>query len=167
MLLLMAAALPTFAQPAGPPPPPPPQGAPHPPLPDPVIGMAGPALHGLQLDEEQMQQIGDIVRGHIESGLGDILHEFDQAKRALETAIWTPGATGSDIAASSETVATLARQLELARHDLALDVLELLTEEQRAEFLEMLQAEPPLPGGPGHGGPGAPGGRRGPGPQGP
>jgi Spy/CpxP family protein refolding chaperone len=128
--------------------------------------MAGMALHGLQLEQEQMQQIGDVVRGHVEGGLGDILREFDQARRALEIAIWSPGASEADIAAASDAVAALARPLEVARRGLALDVLQLLTEDQRAEFLEMLQAEPPLPGGPGHGGQGGPGGRRGPGPRG-
>ncbi len=169
VMAMLAAVPPVSAQPAEAPPPPPPPphgGPPPPPQPDPAIGMAGWALHGLELGVEQRDQIRDVVHGHIEGDLGELLREFDRAKRALEIAIWNPGISEEELGAASDAVAGMARQIESARRRLALDVLQLLTEEQRESFRQMLETEHPLPGGPGHGGQGGPGGRRGPGPQG-
>jgi Spy/CpxP family protein refolding chaperone len=166
---VLAAVLPVSAQSAEapPPPPPPPQGGPPPPPPaDPAIGIAGWALHGLELEVEQRDQIHDVVNSHVEGGLGELLHDFDQAKRELEIAIWNPAISDEELGVASDAVAGLARQIESARRLLALDVLQVLTEEQRETLQRILETEPPLPGGPGHGGQGGPEGRRGPGPQG-
>jgi Spy/CpxP family protein refolding chaperone len=118
--------------------------------------MAGWALHGLELSNDQREQIHEIVHGYVEGDLGERFRDFDRAKRALEIAIWNPDATEGDLGDASESVAGLARQLELARHRLALDVLDVLTEQQSETFQQMLQTEPPLPGGPGHSGPDGP-----------
>lgn len=153
LLVLLAAALPVSAQPvSGDMPPPPPR--PHAPGPDPVIGMAGWAIHELDLTEDQRTQLHDIVRGHVEGGLGQRLQELHDARRTLELAVWNPAATEEEIRAASETAAGIELQLAQTRHRLALDFLGILTDQQRETFRQLLETAPPPPQGPG--GPGGP-----------
>jgi Spy/CpxP family protein refolding chaperone len=170
LLAVLATTVPVLAQgPAGDMPPPPPPGGPggHGGPPNPAIGPAGRALHELDLSGEQREQIRDIVHGYMEGDLGQQLQAFHEARRALELLLWDSTAGEQDLIAASEVVAGAAQQMELVRHLLALDVLEVLTEEQRETFRQLLEVEPPHPGGPGgHGGPGGFEGRRGPGPRG-
>jgi Spy/CpxP family protein refolding chaperone len=122
----------------------------------------------LDLSSEQRTKIHDIVRGSMEGELGDRLQAFGEARRALELSIWDGEATEESLGEAAQVVADLALELDLARHQVALKVLEVLTEQQREEFSQMLAEAPPHPVGPkGLGGPGGaygPGWRRGPDP---
>ncbi|UCF69354.1 MAG: hypothetical protein JSV80_08810 [Acidobacteriota bacterium] len=127
-----------------PPPPPPGQHGP----PNPVIGMAGPALHELGLSREQREQIHVLVRNALEDEFGQLLEAFGEARRALELAIWSSSSSEQDLALASQTVAERASQLEFARHQLAREILDLLTEDQRAAFQQALAEAPSHPGPP-------------------
>lgn len=156
LLVLLATALPVSAQSASGDMPPPP-GRPHPPGPDPVIGMAGWAIHELDLTEDQRTQLHDIVRGYVEGELGQRLGELHDARRTLELAVWNPAATEDEIQAASETVAGIELEVARTRHQLALGFLGILTDQQRETFQQLLEtAPPPRPG------PGGPGGPHGP-----
>jgi len=135
--------------------------------PNPAIGMAGWALHELDLGQEQREQIRDLARDAMEGALGESFRAFHDARRAFELVVWDSAAGDGDLVTALQTVSEAATQLELVRHRFALDVLNVLTEEQRATFLQLLETEPPHPGGPGphvgRGGPGGPGNGMGPG----
>ena len=150
LAVLAAGAAPSFAQsgPMGAPP-----GAPHgmppgPPPPDPVMGMAGRVIHELDLTRAQEKQIHDLVHKAIEGDLGLLARRFGEARHALEVRVWDPAATEQDMITASQTLSDRSRELELARHALALEILPVLSEDQRAEFLGRLGEAPKPPVGP-------------------
>ena len=155
-LMLLVAVLPALAQGPG-------RGK----APKRVMGIAGPALHQLELTRDVREQVRDIVEGYMDGELGQRLESLGEARRALDLAIWSSGADAMQITDLSQAVAYQASQLHLLRQQLAAEVLQLLTEEQRETFGQLLADAPQHPDGPGgHGGPGDPGGPRGPGSRG-
>jgi len=116
--------------------------------PDPVMGPAGHLLHELDLSFDQRRQVRETVRGAMEGELGALARDFGEARHALETLVWDPGATDEAIRSASDVVAGWARALDAARHRFAASVLSVLTEEQREAFREMLAEGPMPPPGP-------------------
>ncbi len=152
LAVLMAGVVPAFAQngPMGPPP-----GGPHgmppgppPPPPDPVMGMAGRVIHELDLRQAQQKQIRAIVHKAVGGDLGLLARSFVEARHALEVRVWDPAATEQDMISALQTLSDRARDLESARRKLAVEILAVLTEDQRAEFLGRLGEEPEPPMGP-------------------
>jgi Spy/CpxP family protein refolding chaperone len=155
-LILLVAVLPALAQDPG-------RGK----RPNPVMGIAGPALHQLELTRDVKQQIRGIVDGYMEGELGQRAEAFREARRALELVIWNSDASEMQITDLSQAVAYQSSQLNIVRQQLAGEILQLLTEDQRETFGQLLAEAPQHPEGPGgHGGPGGPGGPRGPGSRG-
>jgi hypothetical protein len=123
------------------------------------MGPVGQALQMLQLTCDQRDGIREIVGVHVEGGLGTAVQAFHEAQRGLELAVWNPDAGQQELIDASMNVAQQSEQLVLLRHELVLELLGVLTDEQRATLFEMLAAGPQRPGGPeGPGGPGGPGG---------
>lgn len=125
-------------------------GPPHgpPPPPDPVMGLGGMLLRGLDLTADQRTQVRDIVRRAMQGHLGELARAFGEARHALEVKVWDPSSTEQDMIALSGTVSERAVALESGRRQLAKDLLGILTEEQRDAFLERLADDPgppPLP----------------------
>lgn len=119
--------------------------------PDLVLGPAGRILHELDLSSEQRQQIRETLESQIDGQLGTLARSFMDARHALELRVWDPQATQDEIHSASDLVAERAQALEEARHGLALEILALLTDEQRQAFREMLAEGPmPPPGPPRH-----------------
>jgi Spy/CpxP family protein refolding chaperone len=117
--------------------------------PNPVMGMAGPALRALDLSDDQVEAIHGIMRGAMEGELEPLLQAVGEARHALELTIWNPAASEQDLTDASQALMEQAQQLDVVRHRLALQVLELLTEEQREALQERLAEAPSRPGPPG------------------
>jgi len=127
-----------------------------------VLGAAGRALHELELSEAQQARIRDIVRSSMEGKIGLLARSVQEARHALEIAVWDLGTTESDMVEASGDLAEQSEALERARHRLALEVLGVLTGSQRLAFAQAIRQAPPergrsggrsSPGGPGGGGP--------------
>jgi Spy/CpxP family protein refolding chaperone len=113
--------------------------------PDPIMGMAGMALRGLDLSPDQRQQIRELIHGARTGDLGTLARQFMDARRGLELLVWTPGSTEQQIADQGAIVTQAAMALEQARRVLAGSVLDVLTDEQRAQFAANLAREPRPP----------------------
>jgi Spy/CpxP family protein refolding chaperone len=122
----------------------------------PLLGHAGRALHELDLSREQQSRIREVVREAAEAGIGGQVRAFEEARRELDSLIWDPSSTEQEVLAASQALAGLAEQRAMAQHALARDILEILTVEQREDFLQALEEMPQGP--PGQGRPGNSGG---------
>ena len=117
--------------------------------PDPVMGLAGRILHGLDLTESQKSQIHGLLKAHVDSDLKLLVQDFFEARHALEILVWNPAASDKEIAAASDALSRASLSLEKGRRRLATEVMGALTESQRQTFHEMLaSAKPPMPPGP-------------------
>jgi len=136
----------------GPPPGMPPGGPGHPggPMggPDPILGPVGRILHDLDLSADQRQAVHERIRTRVDGGLADLVHDLSQARRQLDMTLWDAASTDADLQAATDLVAERSRALDLGRRQLALEVLGLLTEDQRAAFRAMLAEGPDVPPGP-------------------
>src|SRR5262245_36639126 len=113
--------------------------------PDPILGMAGMALRGIDLTPTQKVQLRDVLHTARTGELGSLAREFMEARRGLELLVWNPASTEQEIADQGAAVSGASQALDQARRQLAADVLALLTDEQRAEFQENLAREPRPP----------------------
>ena len=120
--------------PLAPPPPPPP--------PDMALGLGGRALHELDLTTEQRRQVRSLVRGSMDDGLGEALEAVHTARQALERALWDPSADEARLSALRHDAAQAEDRLLGARRQLAREVVQLLTEDQRTELLQLLDETP-------------------------
>jgi len=111
----------------------------------PLLGIAGPALHELGLDADQRGQVRDIIDDALAVELGAALRDLGQARDALERLVWDPAADGAALDDGMRAVSERARALETARHRLATRILDVLTQEQRDAFREMLAEAPAGP----------------------
>ena len=155
-IVLVLTSLPALAlaAPPGPPAPPPPaQG------PDHLLGPVAGLLHELDLTAQQRARIRTLVHEARDGELGESLREVEAAHHRLEILTWDADADDEDIAGAVRALAERVRGIALARHELALDILEILTQEQRDELQARLEEGPPEPARSRHGG------RRGRGPR--
>jgi Spy/CpxP family protein refolding chaperone len=107
-----------------------------------ALGPAGRLLRDLDLSAGQRRQIRSLVDEAREGGLlqaGEALHE---ARQALERALWH--AEDDDVAVRALRAAAAEAEDRLfgLRRGLARDVLQVLTEDQRAELLRALDETP-------------------------
>jgi Spy/CpxP family protein refolding chaperone len=121
---------------------------PGPPPPDPILGPAGRLLHEIGLTRAQDKQLRDVVGKAIDAGLGQAARGFMEARHALEVLVWNAASSDQDMISAEQTLSDRTRDLEQARKHLAADILAVLTEDQRAEFLERLGEDPKPPMGP-------------------
>ncbi|HEX5042788.1 MAG TPA: Spy/CpxP family protein refolding chaperone [Candidatus Polarisedimenticolaceae bacterium] len=139
-------AAPNLDPPPSPPAPPVPLSAPMPPLPpsppDMALGLGGRILHELDLTAGQRSQIRTLVRTARDQGLGEAFEAAHAARQALERALWSPGTDESRLGALRQEAEEAETHLLEARLKLARDVLQVLTEEQRTEFLQLLAETP-------------------------
>ena len=116
-----------------PPPPPPPPGGP-----DMALGPAGHALRELDLSPEQRLQIRTLVRAARDRGLMEAGEAVHRARQALERALWDPATDQTRLGALRARAADAEDRVFSLRRQLAHDVLQLLTDDQRADFLQAL-----------------------------
>ena len=135
---------PSAALPPPPPPPPPPGG------PEMALGPGGRALRELDLSPEQRSQIRALVRAARERGLMEAGEAVHRARQALERALWDPATDEARSSALRAEAVQAENRVFALRRQLAHDVLQVLTEDQRAEFLQDLKAldDPPAWGPP-------------------
>jgi Spy/CpxP family protein refolding chaperone len=125
------------------PPPPPPRGS----LGslgglDMALGPGGRALHALDLTAEQRRQIRDLVRTARDQGMGDAFQALHGARQELERALWDPSSDEARLGALRQAAIDAEDRLLSARRPLAHAVLQVLSEDQRAAFLQLLDETP-------------------------
>jgi Spy/CpxP family protein refolding chaperone len=125
---------------APPPPPPPPPGGP-----DMALGLAGHALRELDLSPEQRSQVRTLVRAAREGGLMEAGEQLHAARHALECALWDPATEDAGLRALRAAAAEAEDRVFALRRQLAHDVLQVLTEDQRAQLLQVLRARDETP----------------------
>jgi len=98
----------------------------------------------------------------MDGDLGALVRAFEEARHALEVEIWDAAVDSQQVLEASRSLAARAEQVAVARHRMVLEVLGVLSEEQRGELRTILERAPhgpppppPPPGGPfcreGHG----------------
>jgi Spy/CpxP family protein refolding chaperone len=107
-----------------------------------ALGLGGRVLHELDLTAEQRTQIRTLVRTARDQGMGDAFEAVHTARQALERALWDPETDETRLGALRQAAAETEDRLFAVRRKLARDVLQLLTEEQRTEFLQLLDETP-------------------------
>jgi len=117
--------------PPPPPPPPPPQEM--------ALGLGGRVLHDLDLSADQRRRIRTLVDAARGQGLAEAGEALHEARHALERALWEPEADVSRLRAAA---AEAEDHLFALRRQLAQEVLQVLTEDQRTEFLRALDETP-------------------------
>ena len=122
------------APPAAPLPPPPP-----PPPPD-LLGMGGRALRELDLSDDQHARLHNLLELSRDNDLGATMETVHRARRALERALWDPKAGDAEIATLRGRMVEAEDRLLAVRRQVVGEVLKLLTEEQRAQLQQSLDA---------------------------
>jgi Spy/CpxP family protein refolding chaperone len=104
-----------------------------------LLGPAGRALHELELTEEQRDGLHAVL-DHFRSDddVEAALRATHEARRALDRAVWDEDAGSTDLTQAGAAVAEAEGRLAAIRHRMAKEILDLLTEEQRAAFAKAL-----------------------------
>ena len=96
----------------------------------------------LDLTDEQREQLRTTAREQMEGELGDLTRNEIQARRDLQKLIHDPATEESAIVDAVQAHTVLAEQSAVARHRLIVSLFEILTEEQRAQALVLIDEMP-------------------------
>jgi Spy/CpxP family protein refolding chaperone len=107
-----------------------------------ALGLGGRVLHELDLTAGQRSQIRTLVRTARDQGMGEAFEAVHTARQALERALWEPATDETRLGALREEAGEAEARLLAARLQLARDVLQVLTEVQRTQFLQLLDETP-------------------------
>jgi Spy/CpxP family protein refolding chaperone len=99
--------------------------------------MMGRILHHLDLTDEQRDQIHAILDSAKPEDADQRREEMRAARRSLHEAIMDPAATDEQVLAAAREVSSLEEQRALIHHKIALEIQNVLTEEQKAELEKM------------------------------
>ncbi len=103
--------------------------------------MAG-ALHQLDLTDEQRDQVRATVQEKMQGQLGDLMRQARQARRDLERLVADPTAGEAAVLDAAHQAGLAGEQLAVERHRLAVAIGKILTDEQRQQFLQLLEEGP-------------------------
>ena len=93
----------------------------------------------LDLTEDQREQLRATVHEQMEGELGESIRNQRQAQRDIRKLIHDPAADENAIVDAVQAGTVAAEQSALARHRLVVSLFEILTEEQRAEALALIE----------------------------
>ena len=127
-LVLFAAILPAMAQSANPGPPPPPMG----------MGNIMHIMHGLDLTEAQRTSIHSVFHKYMDGDLGKAMQAMGDAHHQLEKLVWDPAATAQDLTKATQAISTAVGQTVQIQHQMALEIGNLLTDDQRQKLQTLL-----------------------------
>jgi RNA polymerase sigma-70 factor (ECF subfamily) len=116
-----------------------------------ALGLAGHALRELDLSPEQRSQVRTLVRAAREGGLMEAGEQLHAARHALEWALWDPATEDAGLRALRAAAAEAEDRVFALRRQLAHDVLQVLTEDQRAQLPPGTPARDETPPGARHG----------------
>jgi len=110
-----------------------------------ALGPAGHALRELDLSPEQRSRVRALVRAARDGGLMEAGEQVHAARHALERSLWDPDTADADLRALRAAAAEAEDRVFALRRQLAHEVLQVLTEDQRTELLQVLQARDETP----------------------
>jgi Spy/CpxP family protein refolding chaperone len=108
--------------------------------------------HRLEFTEQQREQAREIVEDAMEGPLGDATRALRAARHALGQVVHDPQAASQQISDAARRLAEIEERVALGRHEIAVAIDGLLTEEQRERFAALHEemSELPRPPAPPH-----------------
>jgi Spy/CpxP family protein refolding chaperone len=100
-------------------------------------GMVEHLTEALGLSDDQRAAISGILERYRTGPLGDHRQAMRQARAALDGAIHDPAASDAQVKKASQAVSVQAEQMAVDRHHMAIEMMRVLTDEQRQKFSEL------------------------------
>ena len=96
-------------------------------------------LDGLDLEDSQRGEILGIMERYHEGALGGTAEDLRQARRQLRKAIHDPAAGEQQVLEAARVVSARSEQMAVERHRMFVEIGRVLTPDQQAALLEMIE----------------------------
>ncbi|MBP7146237.1 MAG: periplasmic heavy metal sensor [Acidobacteria bacterium] len=114
-------------------------------------GMLDHLVRALDLSAEQQAQVTALFTKYMGGAMGEKSQTLRDARATLAKAIHDPDATDQQVQDAAAAVSAIEGQIAVEQHHMALEVLAVLTPEQRAKFTDFVgrrHGPPPAPPAP-------------------
>ncbi len=100
-------------------------------------GMVEHLTQALGLSADQAAAISGILEKYKTGPLGDHRQAMRQARQSLDGAIHDPAATDAQVKKAAQVLSEQSEQVAVVRHHMAIEMMRVLTDDQRQKFDEL------------------------------
>jgi len=101
--------------------------------------MPGRLAQELNLTEQQRSDFREIVRKHMDGGLGEQIDAMHRARARMRSVVHDPQSSDDQVQEAVRQMEALAGPLAIAQHRLSVALDEILTDEQRGRAREFFE----------------------------